>query len=66
MQLANGANARHLTMLCRPNELADAVPDKVATLYAALFIATILSLKLIQIAPWLEQQAYAIEEMPAI
>ena len=65
MQLANGANARHLTMLCRPNELAVLYPRK-SLPYAALFMATILSLKLIEIAPWLEQQAYAIEEMPAI
>ena len=64
MQLANGANARHLTMLCRPNELG-AVPEKVATLCRSIYGDDIVP-KLIEIAPWLEQQAYAIEEMPAI
>ena len=64
MQLANGANARHLTMLCRPNELG-AVPEKVATLCRSIYGDDIVP-QLIEIAPWLEQQAYAIEEMPAI
>ena len=64
MQLANGANARHLTMLCRPNELG-AVPEKVANLCRSTYGDDIVP-QLIEIAPWLEQQAYAIEEMPAI
>jgi DNA-binding transcriptional LysR family regulator len=64
MQLANGANARHLTMLCRPNELGD-VPDKVAAICRSIYDDEIIP-QLIQIVPWLEQQAYAIEEMPAI
>ena len=64
MQLANGANARHLTMLCRPNELG-AVPEKVANLCRSIYGDDIVP-QLIEIAPWLEQQAYAIEEMPAI
>jgi DNA-binding transcriptional LysR family regulator len=64
MQLANGANARHLTMLCRQNELGT-VPDKIAAICRTIYRDEIVS-QLIEIAPWLEQQAYAIEEMPAI
>jgi hypothetical protein len=64
LQLARGTNARHLTMLCRPNELGD-VPDKVAAMCRSICRDEIVP-QLIQIAPWLEQQAYAIKEMPAI
>jgi len=51
-------------MLCRPNELGD-VPDKVAAICRSIYRDEIIP-QLIQIAPCLEQQAYAIEEMPAI
>ena len=64
LQLAKSTNARHLTMLCRPNELGD-VPDKVAAMCRSIYRDEIVP-QLIQIAPWLEQQAYAIHEMPAI
>ncbi len=64
LQLARGANARHLTMLCRQSELG-AVPDKVADICRTIYGNEIVP-QLIDIAPWLEQQAYAITEMPAI
>ncbi|MBT5388693.1 MAG: LysR family transcriptional regulator [Porticoccaceae bacterium] len=64
MQLARGSNARHLTMLCRQNELG-AVPDKVAGICRTIYSDEIVP-QLIEIAPWLEQQAYSITEMPAI
>jgi DNA-binding transcriptional LysR family regulator len=64
LQLASGANARHLTMLCRHNELG-ALPEQIATMCRTIYSDEIVP-QLIQIAPWLEQQAYAITEMPAI
>ncbi|MDA8786497.1 LysR family transcriptional regulator [Porticoccaceae bacterium] len=64
LQLASGANARHLTMLCRENELG-VLPEQIATACRSIYSDEIVP-QLIKIAPWLEQQAYAITEMPAI
>lgn len=64
LPLASGANARHLTMLHRPNELG-ALPEQIASLCRALYSEDIVP-QLIEIAPWFKQQAYAITEMPVI
>ena len=64
LKLANGANARHLTMLCRHNELG-ALPEQIAQICRSIYTDEIVP-QLVSIAPWLAQQAYAIDEMPAI
>ena len=64
LQLASGANARHLTMLCRHTGLG-ALPGQIAANCRAIYSDEIVP-ELIQIAPWLEHQAYAITEVPAI
>ncbi len=64
MPLTNGANARHLTLVCRNNELGD-WPAKIASICRAIYTNDIVT-QMKKIAPWLEQQAYSITEMPAI
>ncbi len=64
LQLANGANARYLTMLCRQKELGT-LPDQIADICRAIYSDEIVP-QLNQIAPWLDQQAYAITETPSI
>lgn len=64
MPLTNGASARHLTLVCRNNELGD-WPAKIASICRAIYTNDIVT-QMKKIAPWLEQQAYAITEMPAI
>ena len=64
MPLTNGANARHLTLVCRNNELGD-WPAKIASICRAICTNDIVT-QMKKIAPWLEQQAYSITEMPAI
>ena len=64
MPLTNGANARHLTLVCRNNELGD-WPAKIASICRAIYTNDIVA-QMKEIAPWLEQQAYSITEMPAI
>ena len=64
LQLANGANARYLTMLCRQKELG-ILPDQIADICRTIYSDEIVP-QLTQIAPWLDQQAYAITEMPSI
>ena len=64
LQLANGANARHLTMICRHNELG-ALPDQIAQICRSIYNIEIVP-HLVAIAPWLAQQAYAIDEVPTI
>lgn len=64
LQLANGANARYLTMLCRQRELGT-LPDQIADICRTIYSDEIVP-QLTQIAPWLVQQAYAITEMPSI
>ena len=64
MPLTNGANARHLTLVCRNNELGD-WPAKIASICRSIYTNDIVA-QMKKIAPWLEQQAYSITEMPAI
>ncbi len=64
MPLTNGANARHLTLVCRNNELGD-WPGKIASICRSIYTNDIVA-QMKKIAPWLEQQAYSITEMPAI
>jgi DNA-binding transcriptional LysR family regulator len=64
LELANGANARYLTMLCRNNEL-NTLPEQIAAISRSIYTDDIVP-QLIEIAPWLKQQAYSITDMPAI
>jgi hypothetical protein len=64
MQLANGDNARYLTFVCRKDELGD-WPEKIANICRSIYTKEIVP-KMTPIAPWLNQQAYAISQMPAI
>jgi hypothetical protein len=64
MPLANGAHARHLTMLCRDNELGD-IPLKMSEYCRSIYGEKIVP-QLTEIAPWLDRQAYPINEMPLI
>lgn len=64
IQLAKGNHARYLTLLSRPDELGK-LPQKSAEICRALYSNEIVP-QLEKIAPWLKQQAYAIDEMPAI
>lgn len=64
MQLANGANARYLTLVCRKDELGD-WPEQIANICRSIYTEEIVP-NMAPIAPWLNQQAYAISQMPAI
>lgn len=64
MPLANGANARYLTLLCRNNELGE-LPQNIAQVCRDIYTNDIVT-ELGKIAPWFDQDAYAISEMPAI
>jgi len=64
IQLAKGNHARYLTLLCRPDELGK-LPQKSAEICRTLYSNEVVP-QLEKIAPWLKQQAYAIDEMPAI
>ena len=64
IQLAKGNHARYLTLLCRPDELGE-LPQKSAEICRTLYSNEVVP-QLEKIAPWLKQQAYAIDEMPAI
>ena len=64
MPLAKGNHARYLTLLCRPDELGK-LPQMSAEICRTLYSNEIVP-QLEKIAPWLKQQAYAIDEMPAI
>lgn len=62
--LANGNHARYLTLLSRPDELGK-LPQLTAEICRSLYSKEIVP-QLESIAPWLKQQAYALEKMPAI
>jgi len=62
--LANGNHARYLTLLSRPDELGK-LPQLTAEICRSLYSNEIVP-QLESIAPWLKQQAYAMEKMPAI
>ncbi len=64
INLNEGANARFITQLSRKNELGD-LPDKFADIARQLFVKDV-SPQLTKIAPWLGEQAYAIEKLPMI
>jgi DNA-binding transcriptional LysR family regulator len=64
MPLANGNHARYLSLLCRPDELGK-LPQMSAEICRKLYSDEIVP-QLEKIAPWLKQQAYAIDKMPAI
>jgi len=64
LQLANGANARYLALRCRDKELGE-LPTKTAEICREIYTNDLVP-QLIKKAPWLEQYAYAITEMPLI
>jgi DNA-binding transcriptional LysR family regulator len=64
MPLAKGANARHLTLVCRKDELGD-WPEQIASICRSICDEEIVP-KMTHIASWLNQQAYSITQMPAI
>ena len=64
MQLANGANARYLTLVCHSNELGE-LPLRTSVICRNIYADELVP-QLLEIAPWLERYAYPITEMPAI
>lgn len=64
INLDDGSNARFISQVTRKNELGD-MPDRFATISRKLFSQEI-SPQLKNIAPWLAEQAYTIEELPSI
>ncbi len=62
IDLNNGANTRTISLLCRTNELGK-LPEKISEISRALFTREVVP-RLEQIAPWLAEQAYAIEKVP--
>ena len=64
MPLASGNHARYLTLLSRPDALGK-LPQLTAKICRGLYSNEIVP-QLEKIAPWLKQQAYALDEMPAI
>jgi DNA-binding transcriptional LysR family regulator len=64
MPLADGANARYLSLLSHSGELGN-LPEKVAGICQDIYEADLVP-KLNQLAPWFGTQAYTITELPAI
>jgi DNA-binding transcriptional LysR family regulator len=64
MQLAKGANARYVSLLCRSNELGD-LPQKITQICREIFDSE-LAPQLTKLADWLDQDAYTITELPII
>lgn len=64
MPLADGVNARYLSLLCHSGELGD-LPEKVARICQDIY-STDLIPKLTRLAPWFDKQAYTISELPII
>lgn len=64
MQLGNGANARYLALVCRSDELGE-LPQKAAKICRTIYADEIIP-QLLDIAPWLDQHACPITEMPLI
>lgn len=64
MPLANGANARHVSLLCHSNELGN-VPERLAEICQETYKNDIVP-ELNKLAPWFEEQAYIINELPPI
>ena len=64
MPLVDGANARYLSLLCHSGELGN-LPEKVATICQEIYTTDLVP-KLSKLAPWFDEQAYTITELPAI
>ena len=64
ISLTKGANARYLSLVCRNNELGD-WPAKIADICRSIYADDVVG-QMVAIAPWLDQQAFPINEMPAI
>jgi DNA-binding transcriptional LysR family regulator len=64
LSLTKGANARYLSLVYRNNELGD-WPAKIADICRSIYADDIV-IQMAEIAPWLDQQAFSINELPAI
>jgi len=64
LPLADGVHARHLSLLCHRGELGK-LPEKVARICQDIY-ATDLIPKLNKLAPWFDEQAYTVSELPII
>jgi DNA-binding transcriptional LysR family regulator len=64
LSLTKGANARYLSLVYRKNELGD-WPAKIADICRSIYDDDIV-IQMAEIAPWLDQQAFSINELPAI
>ena len=64
LPLADGAHARHLSLLCHSGELGD-LPKKVASICQDIYTTDLIP-KLTRLAPWFDEQAYTITELPII
>jgi DNA-binding transcriptional LysR family regulator len=64
LSLTKGANARYLSLVYRKNELGD-WPAKIADICRSIYADDIV-IQMAEIAPWLNQQAFSINELPAI
>ena len=64
LSLTKGANARYLSLVYRKNELGD-WPAKIADICRSIYADDIV-IQMAEIAPWLDQQAFSINELPAI
>lgn len=64
MSLANGANARHLILLCHSNELGN-IPESLAKICQEIYRDDVVP-ELSKLAPWFKKQAYIINELPPI
>lgn len=62
--LAKGANARYLCLLARRDELGD-TPTRIAAICREIYRDDVLQ-RVLQLMPWLQDQATAIDEAPAI
>lgn len=64
MPLVDGANARHLSLLCHSGELGN-LPEKLAGICQEIYRNDLVP-KLAKLAPWFSSQAYTIDELPPI
>ena len=64
MPLADGANARYLSLFCHSGELGN-LPKKVASICQDIYTTDLIP-KLTKLAPWFDEQAYTITELPII
>lgn len=64
LPLASGANARYLSLLCHKGELGG-LPEKVARICQDIYTTNLIP-NLARLAPWIDEQAYTINELPFI